>query len=84
MANISVDQIADEMYQILAEAAGKRNLNANDLTKLMVAKFGPACSRDDCKKAIRQLIESQKCVYCFLGGVNYIQVAKKEDAAAGS
>ena len=83
MAEISVEKIADEMYAILAEAAGKKNLNANDLIKLMQAKFGPTCSKDECKKAIRILIESQKCVYCFLGGVNYIQVAKK-DAAAGN
>ena len=83
MAEISVENIANEMYQILAEAAGKRNLNANDLIKLMVAKFGPTCTKDECKKAIRQLIESGKCVYCFLGGVNYIQVAPKQ-ASAGS
>jgi hypothetical protein len=83
MADISVENIAQEMYQLLAEAAGKRNLNANDLVKLMAAKFGAACTKDECKKAIRQLIESGKCVYCFLGGVNYIQVAPKQDAAAG-
>ena len=83
MAEISIENIANEMYEILAEAQGKRNLNANDLVKLMQAKFGPACSRDECKKAIRQLIDSEKCVYCFLGGVNYIQVAPKQ-ATAGS
>lgn len=85
MAGITVEQIAEEMYRMLAEAAGKRNVGANDLTKAAQAKFGQAaCSRDDCKKAIRLLTESGRCVYCFLGGVTYIQVPPKQDAASTS
>ena len=81
MAALSVEAIAESMYEFLEEAAGKRNVSPNDLTKAMVAELGAACTREDCKKAIRLLIESQRCVYCFLGGVNYIQVARKQTAA---
>jgi hypothetical protein len=77
MPEISVENIADEMYQFLAEASGKRNVSVNDLVKAMQAKLGTDCSRDDCKKAVRTLIDSGRCVYCFLGGVNYIQVPKE-------
>ncbi len=83
MAEIAVETIVEEMYQILAEAAGKRNVSPNDLSKAMTTKHGAECSRDTCKKAIRVLIESGRCVYCFLGGVNYIQVAPKQAATAG-
>ncbi len=83
MAGITVEQIAEEMYQMLVEAAGKRNVGANDLTKAAQAKLGQAaCSRDDCKKAIRLLTESGRAVYCFLGGVTYIQVPPKQEASA--
>jgi hypothetical protein len=82
MPETSVENIADEMHQFLAEAAGKRNVSVNDLVRAMQAKLGTDCSRDDCKKAVRILIESGRCVYCFLGGVNYIQVPKEQAASS--
>ena len=82
MPELTIDSIAEHMYQHLAEAAGKRQVSVNDLVKAMQAELGAACSRDDCKKAVRQLIESQRCVYCFLGGVNYIQVAVSKPVGA--
>jgi len=81
MAEISIQSIAEEMYQFLAEATGKRNVSVNDLAKAMQTKLGSGCSREDCKKAVRLLIESERCVYCFLGGVNYIQVTPQKQAA---
>ena len=81
MNEISPQSIAEDMYQFLAEAAGKRNVSVNDLVKAMQAKLGSACSRDDCKKAVRLLTESGRCVYCFQSGVNYIQVAPQQQAA---
>ena len=75
MIEITVESLADEMYQHLVEAAGKRNVSVNDLIREMQAKLGTTLGRDECKKAVRLLIDSQRCVYCFLGGVNYIQVA---------
>jgi hypothetical protein len=82
MAEVSIQSIADEMYQFLAEASGKRNVSVNDLAKAMQAKLGSECSREECKKAVRLLIESERCVYCFQGGVNYIQVAPQKPAAS--
>jgi hypothetical protein len=78
----TLESIAEQMYQYLAEAAGKRNVSVNDLVKAMQAKSNATWTRDDCKKAVRQLIESGRCVYCFQGGVNYIQVPKQGAAGA--
>ena len=75
-----LEAIAEEMYQYLAEAAGKRNVSVNDLVKAMQAKPG-APSRDECKKAVRLLIESSRCVYVFQSGVNYIRVTPKQEGA---
>ena len=78
MASIPIETIAEDMYQLVAEYAGKKNLKPGDLTKAMIAKHGEAaCSKDDCKQAIRVLMESGRCVYSYLGG-SYVQLAPKE------
>lgn len=77
---ITVETLADEMYQMVAECAGKKNLKANDLTKAMLARHGADCSRDDCKQALRLLIDSERCVYSYFGG-SYVELPHKEGAA---
>lgn len=78
MAADPIETLAEEMYQLLVECAGKKNLKAGDLTKEMIARHGEAaCSKDDCKKAIRNLIDSGRCIYSYLGG-SYIQLPPKE------
>lgn len=78
IAAVSVEALADEMYKLVAECAGKKNLKAGDLTKEMISRHGDAaCSKDDCKKAIRILIDSGRCIYSYLGG-SYIQLPPKE------
>lgn len=78
---VPVETLAEDMYQLLVECAGKKNLKAGDLTKAMVAKHGEqACSKDDCKKAIRTLIDSGRCIYSYLGG-SYIQLPPKDGSA---
>ncbi len=78
---IPTEQIADEMFRMVAEYQGKKNLKAGDLTKAMIAKFGDTnCSKDDCKAAIRELMDSGRCVYSYFGG-SYITLPHKEGAA---
>ncbi len=78
IAAVSIESLAEEMYQLVAECAGKKNLKAGDLTREMIARHSEAaCSKDDCKKAIRILIDSGRCIYSYLGG-SYIQLPAKE------
>ncbi len=78
---VPVEEIAEAMFAMVKEYAGKKNLKAGDLTKAMVAKYGDGrCTKDDCKKAIRQLMDSGRCVYGYFGG-SYIQLPGKEGAA---
>jgi len=78
MGALTIEQLADEMYKMVAETAGKKNLKAGDLTKAMVEKHG--ADKQECKQAIRQLIDSGRCVYGYFGG-SYIQLPHKEGAA---
>jgi hypothetical protein len=78
---VSIEDLAEEMYKMVVECLGKKNLKAGDLTKAMIAKFGEEnCTKDDCKLAIRSLIDSGRCVYSYFGG-SYITLPHKEGAA---
>jgi hypothetical protein len=71
---LSVESLANDMFALVTECTGKRKLKAGDLTKAMIAKHGEAaCDREACKKAIRILIDSGRCVYTYLGG-SYIEL----------
>jgi hypothetical protein len=78
---VQIENLAEEMYKMVEECQGKKNLKATDLTKAMIARYGAAeCSKDDCKRAIRQLIDSGRCVYSYFGG-SFITLPHKEGAA---
>lgn len=78
---VQIETLAEEMFKMVSDYQGKKNLKATDLTKAMVAKYGEAdCSKDDCKHAIRQLIDSGRCVYSYFGG-SFITLPHKEGAA---
>jgi hypothetical protein len=80
MGSISIEALAEDIYRLVAESAGKKNLKAGDLTKAMIARHGDACTKDDCKQALRLLIDSERCVYSYFGG-SYIELPHKEGAA---
>ena len=69
MSEASVDDVANAMYELVKSTKGKKNLKAMDLTKAMVEQFGEdACDKKLCKLAIRQLIDSGRCIYSYVGG----------------
>jgi hypothetical protein len=69
MAEVSADQVAEAMFELVKVSHGKKNLKAMDLTKAMIEKFGAeACDKALCKLAIRQLIDSGRCIYSYVGG----------------
>jgi hypothetical protein len=65
---VTVEQLADEMFEMVKEAMGKKSFKAMDLSK------------DDCKHAIRALIDGGRCVYSYFGG-SFITLPHKEGAA---
>ena len=76
----SVDEVADAMYKLVKEATGLRQLKAMDLIKSMRELFGDEVDKKLCKEAIKQLINSGRCVYTYFGG-SYIELPHKEGAA---
>jgi hypothetical protein len=78
---VSIEELAEDMYKMVAETMGKKNLKATDLIKEMIAKYGEdACDKKMCKEAIRTLMDSGRCVYSYFGG-SFITLPHKEGAA---
>ena len=76
----SADEVADAMFQLVEQAQGIKKLKAMDLTKSMIEMFGDEVDKKLCKKAIKQLVDSGKCVYTYFGG-SFIEIPSKEGAA---
>ncbi len=68
MAAATPEDVAEAMYAVLKDYAGKKNLKATDLTKAMAEKFGDACDKQMCKEAIRLLMDSERTTYSYVGG----------------
>lgn len=78
---VTPEQVADAMFELVAQYQGKKKLKAGDLTKEMIAKFGDeGCDKKLCKTAIRTLMDSGRCIYTYWGG-SYIELPQAEDAA---
>lgn len=64
----SVEQIADEMFNMVKEYSGKKRFKSQDLVKEVMAKHGDEVNKKDCKTALRNLMDSGRCVYGYAGG----------------
>ena len=81
MSEVSVDTVAEAMYEMVKEYHGKRNLKALDLIKAMIEKYGEdAIDKKFCKNAIRQLIDSGRCTYSYVGGSYIVLPPDSPDA----
>ncbi|MEW5701780.1 MAG: hypothetical protein AB1792_06085 [Candidatus Zixiibacteriota bacterium] len=76
----TVEEVADAMYRMVKESFGVKKLKATDLTKAMIELYGDEVDKDLCKAAIKELMNSGKCVYTYFGG-SYIEIPHKEGAA---
>jgi hypothetical protein len=69
MAEVTVEQIADAMFELVQSTHGKKNLKPMDVTKAMIEDFGEDnVDKRMCKKALRVLIDTGRCTYKYAGG----------------
>ena len=76
----TVDEIADAMFKMVKDAFGVKKLKPMDLTKGMRQLYGDDVDKKTCKLAIKELIDSGKCVYTYFGG-SFIEIPHREGAA---
>ncbi len=69
MAEVTVEQLADAMFELVQSTHGKKNLKPMDVTKSMIDQFGDDdVDKKMCKKALRLLIDAGRCTYKYAGG----------------
>jgi len=78
MADVSVEQIANEMFEMVKRDAGVKKYKPGDLTKAMKNKYG--VEKDVCKEAIKELVNNGRLVYTYYGG-SWLEVPHREGAA---
>ena len=76
----TADEVADAMFKLVEEAQGLKKLKAMDLTKSMISMYGDEVDKKLCKKAIKSLIDSGRCVYTSFGG-SYVELPHREASA---
>jgi hypothetical protein len=76
----TVDEIADAMHKLVSEAQGVKKLKPTDLSKAMLELFGDEVDKKTCKQAIKQLVDSGRCIYTYWGG-SYIELPQAEGPA---
>jgi hypothetical protein len=76
----TVEEIAEAMFTMVKDAFGVKKLKPMDLTKAMIRLYGDEVDKKTCKEAIKELINSGRCVYTYFGG-SYIEIPHKEGAA---
>lgn len=76
---IKVEEVTESMYRMIKESMGQKKWKATDLTKAVLELYGDRCDKTLAKSAIRELIESGRCVYTYFGG-SFIEIPHKEGA----
>jgi hypothetical protein len=76
----TVDEVAEAMLKLVTEAHGLKKLKAMDLTKSMIELYGDEVDKKLCKAAIKELINSGRCVYTYFGG-SYVEIPHREASA---
>ena len=76
---VKVEEVTDSMYRLIKDSMGQKKWKATDLTKAVLELYGDRCDKTLAKSAIRELIESGKCVYTYFGG-SFIEIPHREGA----
>jgi hypothetical protein len=76
----TADEVADAMYKLVEEAQGLKKLKPMDLTKAMIQLYGDEVDKKLCKLAIKELMNSGRCVYTYFGG-SFVEIPHREASA---
>jgi hypothetical protein len=76
---LAKEALVEFIYDMVAKAQGKKQLKAMDIQKA-VLKAHPDQNKNDVKFAIKDLIDSGRCVYTYFGG-SFVELPHEEGAA---
>jgi len=76
---LSKEELVEYIYKMVEAAQGKKQLKAKDIEK-NVLKEHPDQPKNDVKFAIKELIDSGRCVYTYFGG-SFVEIPRVEGPA---
>ena len=80
MPDISIEKIAEAMYQLIKQDKETKKHKPADLTKKMIEYFGEEeVDKMMCKQAIQILVDEDKLVYTYFGG-SFLELPHEEKA----
>ncbi len=78
---VDLAQVADDMFQMVAEVQGVKKYKPGDVLKAMAKKYkDEGITKKDCKAALRTLIDSERLVYTYFNG-SWVELPGVEGAA---
>jgi len=77
---MTTEALADAMFKMVSDAQGHKKLKPTDITKAMIQLYPDDVDKKACKEAIRELMNSGRCVYTYFGG-SFIELPHREGAA---
>ena len=79
MADLTIEQMSDEMYKLVKDGAGMKKYKAGDLVKAL-KELHPGVDKKAAKDAVKLLVDSGRCVYTYFGG-SFVELPHKEAAS---
>jgi hypothetical protein len=76
---LSKEDLCNYIYDLVAKAQGKKNLKAMDVQRAVLKEY-PDQPKNDIKVAIKELIDTSRCVYTYFGG-SFIEIPHQEGAS---
>ena len=67
MSDMTPAQLADEMYKIVRELHGKKEIKPMDMGKELTAHLGVEFKRKEVKDGLKALMASGRCIYSYAG-----------------
>ena len=78
---LTTQEVVEAMFKYVEESTGKKKVKPGDVSKMALEKFKDrGCTKQTCKDAIRELVESGRVVYTYFGGT-FLELPHKEASA---
>ncbi|NQU65894.1 MAG: hypothetical protein HQ517_16660 [SAR324 cluster bacterium] len=78
---VDLNQVAEDMYKMVAEVAGVKKYKPGDIFKAMIKKYeSDGLTKKDAKAAIRILIDGERLVYTYFNG-SWVEVPHADGAS---
>ena len=67
MSDLTPEQIGDEIYKIVRELHGKKEIKPMDMGKELTAHLGVDFKRSEVKAGLKAVMKTGRCTYSYAG-----------------